>query len=50
VIHSRVETLTTKDLEQKLLQNQEPEVSLSDEDDDECVAAESDEEIVDETL
>ena len=41
-----LETLTTEDLEQ----DPEPEVSVSDENGDECVAAESDEEIVDETL
>ncbi len=38
-----LETLNTEDLEQ-------PEVSVSDEDGDDCVAAGSDEEIVDETL
>ncbi len=41
-----LETLTTEYLEQ----DQEPEVSALDEDGDECIAAESDEEIVDETL
>ncbi len=40
-----LETLTTEDLEQ----DPEPEVSVSDEDGDDCVAAESDEGIVDET-
>ncbi len=41
-----LKTLTTEDLEQ----DPGPEVSVSDEDGDECVAAESDEENVDETL
>ncbi len=41
-----LETLTMEDLEQ----DPEPEVSVLYENGDECVAAESDEEIVDETL
>ncbi len=39
-------TLTTEDLKQ----DPEPEVRVSDEDGDECIVAESDEEIMDETL
>ena len=41
-----LKTLTAEDLKQ----DPGPQVSVSDEDGDECVAAESDEEIVDETL